>query len=109
MTQPPPLSASFQERPLWWDGMEFPRGLRDPLPRQVDVVVVGSGYTGMAAAREAAERGREVVVLESESLGWGASTRNAGMVHPGFKVSVGKLARAPAAGPLPATAVMAWL
>jgi glycine/D-amino acid oxidase-like deaminating enzyme len=75
--------------------MEFPRGLRDPLPRQVDVVVVGSGYTGMAAAREAAERGREVVVLESESLGWGASTRNAGMVHPGFKVSVGKLVRMP--------------
>jgi gamma-glutamylputrescine oxidase len=49
------------------------------------VVVVGAGNTGMAAAWEIARRGRSVVVLERHSLGWGASTRNGGMVLPDVK------------------------
>jgi glycine/D-amino acid oxidase-like deaminating enzyme len=39
----------------------------------------------MAAAR-LAWRGRSVALLEKHELGWGASSRNGGMVHPGFKV-----------------------
>jgi glycine/D-amino acid oxidase-like deaminating enzyme len=39
----------------------------------------------MAAAR-LAWRGRSVALLEKNELGWGASSRNGGMVHPGFKV-----------------------
>jgi glycine/D-amino acid oxidase-like deaminating enzyme len=39
----------------------------------------------MAAAR-LAWRGRSVALLEKHELGWGASGRNGGMVHPGFKV-----------------------
>ncbi|TME55004.1 MAG: FAD-binding oxidoreductase [Chloroflexi bacterium] len=58
-----------------------------PLPTEVDVVIVGGGYTGMMAAARLAERGRSVALLEKNELGWGASSRNGGMVHPGFKVS----------------------
>ena len=49
-------------------------------------MVVGGGYTGMMAAARLAQRGRSVALLETHELGWGASSRNGGMVHPGFKV-----------------------
>jgi glycine/D-amino acid oxidase-like deaminating enzyme len=51
----------------------------------VDVVIVGGGYTGTMAAARLAWRGRSVALLEKHELGWGASSRNGGMVHPGYK------------------------
>jgi glycine/D-amino acid oxidase-like deaminating enzyme len=57
----------------------------------VDVVIVGGGYTGMMAAARLAWRGRSVALLEKNELGWGASSRNGGMVHPGFKLDVATL------------------
>jgi len=47
---------------------------------------VGGGYTGTMAAARLAWRGRSVALLEKHELGWGASSRNGGMVHPGFKI-----------------------
>jgi glycine/D-amino acid oxidase-like deaminating enzyme len=79
------------DRPLWWEDVALPAGTDDDLPSEVDAVVVGGGYTGVTAARELARRGRTVVVLEKEKLGYGASTRNAGFVHPGLKASLAKL------------------
>jgi glycine/D-amino acid oxidase-like deaminating enzyme len=79
------------DRPLWWEDAELPDGSDDDLPSEADVVVVGGGYTGVTAARELARRGRAVLVLEKEQLGYGASTRNAGFVHPGLKASLAKL------------------
>ncbi|MEA2620622.1 MAG: hypothetical protein QOC97_1395 [Chloroflexota bacterium] len=55
------------------------------LPESADVVVIGGGYAGINAARELARRGVAVTVLEAKTLGWGASTRNGGIVHPGYK------------------------
>ncbi|KXP06856.1 NAD(P)/FAD-dependent oxidoreductase [Tsukamurella pseudospumae] len=43
-----------------------------------DVAVVGGGLAGMATALRLAERGVDVVLLESGYCGWGASSRNAG-------------------------------
>jgi glycine/D-amino acid oxidase-like deaminating enzyme len=77
--------------PLWWDDVELPAGSEDDLPSETDVVVVGGGYTGVAAARQLARSGRSVVLLEKEQLGFGASTRNAGFVHPGLKASLTQL------------------
>lgn len=65
--------------------------LADGLPAQVDVAVVGSGYTGLSAARTLLRGGATVAVLESETIGWGASSRNGGMTSPGVKQSIVKV------------------
>lgn len=46
------------------------------------VVVVGGGLGGMAAALRLAELGEDVVLVEADLCGWGASARNAGYVTP---------------------------
>jgi gamma-glutamylputrescine oxidase len=50
----------------------------------VDVCIIGAGLAGLTAAREIARLGWSVAVLEAQSIGWGASGRNAGVVLPGF-------------------------
>src|SRR5215831_8268226 len=62
-----------------------------PVPEMVDVAVIGAGFTGLSAARTLAKRGAKVAVLEAETIGWGASSRNGGMVLTGMKLGVNKL------------------
>ncbi len=73
--------------PFWTD--QFPRPADLPvaanLPDEVDVAIVGSGYTGLNAARVLAKSGATVAVLERHTIGWGASSRNGGMATPGIK------------------------
>jgi glycine/D-amino acid oxidase-like deaminating enzyme len=49
-------------------------------------VIVGAGYTGLSAARALARSGADVLVVEREDVGWGASSRNAGQVLTGLRV-----------------------
>ena len=77
----------MREQNYWLTTTEFPT--TDPartLPEAADVVVIGAGFTGLSAARTLAKRGAKVVVLESETIGWGASSRNGGMVLTGMKL-----------------------
>jgi glycine/D-amino acid oxidase-like deaminating enzyme len=55
------------------------------LPETVDVAVIGGGFTGLSAALALTRRGAGVAVLEAETFGWGASSRNGGMVLTGLK------------------------
>lgn len=57
-----------------------------PFPEKVDVAVIGAGYTGLSAAYTLAKQGVNVAVLEAESIGWGASSRNGGMALTGLKL-----------------------
>jgi glycine/D-amino acid oxidase-like deaminating enzyme len=61
------------------------------LPASVDVAVVGGGFCGLSGARTLAKRGVSVAVLEAETFGWGASSRNGGMVLSGLKLPAPKL------------------
>ena len=59
-----------------------------PLPEHVDVAVIGGGYTGLSAALTLAKQGITAAVLEANTIGWGASSRNGGMVLTGLKLGM---------------------
>jgi len=80
-----PLTAGYVSEPYWWDGVEFPAASSERPPAETDIVVIGAGYTGLAAAFEAARAGRAVVVVDRDDPIRGASSRSGGMVLPGLK------------------------
>jgi glycine/D-amino acid oxidase-like deaminating enzyme len=88
------LNPDYEKRPFWQATMpQLPSRAGRPLPDVADVVVVGGGYSGINAARELARRGVAVTLVEARNLGYGASTRNGGIVHPGYKWGPTELVR----------------
>jgi gamma-glutamylputrescine oxidase len=59
--------------------------------RKADFCIVGAGYTGLAAALEAATNGARVIVLEANAVGFAASGRNGGQIHTGWRKDQQKL------------------
>jgi len=51
-----------------------------------DVCVIGGGFTGLSAALHLAERGYDVILLEAQRVGFGASGRNGGQVGTGQRL-----------------------
>ena len=83
---------ALREQNYWLTTTEMPAAdASAPLPQRADVAVIGAGFTGLSAARTLAKRGAKVAVLESETIGWGASSRNGGMVLTGMKLGVNQL------------------
>src|SRR3981189_173899 len=80
---------TIKEKNYWLETVTTPaaQSARD-LPDSVDVAVVGAGFCGLSAARTLAKRGVNVAVLEAETFGWGASSRNGGMALTGMKLPV---------------------
>ncbi len=73
----------------WHTTVQMPDGTNlRPLPEKVDMAVIGGGFTGLSAARTLARAGASVAVLEANTIGWGASSRNGGMVLTGLKLSM---------------------
>lgn len=72
-----------------WDALLPPRVTKTDLPtsRRYRSIVVGAGYTGLAAARRLAELypDEPVLLLEASTIGEGASGRNSGylLINPG--------------------------
>jgi glycine/D-amino acid oxidase-like deaminating enzyme len=82
----------IQERNYWLTTVDMPcTDFTRALPETADLAVIGAGFTGLSAARTLAVKGAKVVVLEGETMGWGASSRNGGMVLTGMKLGVNKL------------------
>jgi glycine/D-amino acid oxidase-like deaminating enzyme len=81
----------IREQTFWLDTVEMPIPKARAFPDRVDVAVIGAGFTGLSAARTLAKRGATVAVLEAETVGWGASSRNGGMVLTGLKLGANTL------------------
>jgi len=66
---------------------------RRELPAQVDVAIVGGGFTGLSAALALAKRGASVAVFEAgERVAAEASGRNGGHVNNGLAVDYAEVA-----------------
>jgi gamma-glutamylputrescine oxidase len=55
---------------------------------EVDICVVGAGYSGLSTALHLAEKGYKVAIIEGARVGWGASGRNGGQVVNGLNASL---------------------
>ncbi len=84
--------SGVKQAPYWHDQLGAMPELSAQVPQSVDVLIVGSGFTGMSAAIETARGGRSTLVLDSHDPGFGCSTRNGGQISTSVKPSLDKLA-----------------
>ncbi len=76
--------AGIKNSPYWWEEAPRPDDPPPELPAEVDLLVVGGGSSGLCAARVLAQAGKSVLFCEAGFAGFGASTRNGGMLGPSF-------------------------
>ncbi len=81
------FAPTYQNAPYWWRRRATGDQDEAPLPHKTDVVVIGSGYTGLHAAIQTARAGRSTLVIDAEQIGWGCSTRNGGQISTSVKPS----------------------
>jgi glycine/D-amino acid oxidase-like deaminating enzyme len=84
-------APDVQNHAFWLDQLGPAPTTDSAPPARCDVLVIGSGYTGLSAAIEAAHGGREVVVIDAGVIGHGCSTRNGGQISTSIKPSLAKL------------------
>lgn len=78
----------MRHEPYWWSIAGEPTSPpKKSLPNEADIVIIGSGLTGLSAARTLSKAGKSVLALDSGAPGIGASSRNGGMVGGGQKMS----------------------
>jgi len=77
------FSPDVKMTPWWWEWAPREAPSQPVLPSDSEVAIVGSGFTALNAALTLARAGRQVVVLDSGSPGFGASSRNGGQVGSG--------------------------
>ncbi|MEL6477829.1 MAG: FAD-binding oxidoreductase [Pseudomonadota bacterium] len=87
------FAPGYKAEPFWWEASPRPAKTEVDLPASADVVVIGSGFTGLHAAIQTARGGRQTVVLDAEAAGWGCSSRNGGQVSTSIKPGYDALAR----------------
>jgi len=75
-----PETPNISYFPYWWEAAEPKPEIHELPTGAQDVVIVGGGYTGLSAALTLAKSGLSVVVLDSQLPGFGASSRNGGMI-----------------------------
>ena len=79
--------------PYWWQAAPPQDFNIDSWPERADVVIIGGGYTGFGAAIPLARAGLDVVILERDQIGSGASTRNGGITSGNLRLSFDDLAK----------------
>jgi glycine/D-amino acid oxidase-like deaminating enzyme len=83
----------YKSEPFWHD--EASNGLSSDvqLPTAVEVLVIGSGYTGLHTALQTSRAGRSTLVIDAGNPGEGCSTRNGGQISTSIKPSIEQLAK----------------
>ncbi len=74
------FSDDFKPQPFWWDATPCLVMDQQTLAQQVDVLIIGSGYTGLNCALETSAGGMDTLVIDAQSAGWGCSSRNGGQI-----------------------------
>jgi len=87
------FTEDFKQTPYWWDGAPLASSPQGVAPAEVDVAIVGAGYTGLHAAIQTARAGLSTSVFDAEAIGFGCSSRNGGQISPEFKYSLKALTR----------------
>jgi glycine/D-amino acid oxidase-like deaminating enzyme len=82
---------TINEKTFWLETVEIPTPVARDFPQQADVAIIGAGFTGLSAARTLAKSGASVAVFDAQTIGWGASSRNGGMVLTGLKLPASTL------------------
>lgn len=70
------LTDDFKPASVWLEGVARPQIDSTPLPGKAGIVVVGSGYTGLAAALEMKRLGANPIIVDTGAAGCGLVTPN---------------------------------
>ena len=87
------FTHDYKETAYWWDEVPAPEAGTTLPTSKSDVVIIGSGYTGLCAGIQTARGGRETLILDAERIGWGCSSRNGGQVSGLLKPSLTDLSK----------------
>ncbi|NUH64934.1 FAD-binding oxidoreductase [Sulfitobacter sp. S0837] len=61
--------------------------------QEIDICIVGAGYSGLSTGLHLAEKGYKVAIMEGARVGWGASGRNGGQIVNGLNASLQTIKR----------------
>ena len=79
----------YKAMPFWWEAARPGTDYSTEPPATTEILIVGSGYSGLSAALELARGGREVTVCDALAFGEGASTLSGGGVSAGINLGKG--------------------
>ena len=85
------MHANIITTPYWWDAAPPVDAPPAEWQKSVDVVIIGSGFTGFGAAIPLARAGLRVLIVEKNKIGSGASTRNGGITSGNLRYSFDQL------------------
>ena len=87
------FSPDYQEASFWLENPDLEVHQEGQPPTETDLLVIGSGYTGLNAAIQAARSGIETLVIDEGELGSGCSTKNGGQISTSIKPSLSSLTK----------------
>ncbi len=89
----PLFTDDYKPTPYWWEQAPLDESPNADLPSDVDVLIVGAGYTGLHAALQTARAGLSTLVVDAEEAGFGCSSRNGGQISTSIKFGYNKLSQ----------------
>ena len=87
------FAEDYKPTPYWWDQAPLDQSPNPDLPTDIDVVIVGAGYTGLHAALQTARAGLSTLVVDAEEAGFGCSSRNGGQISTSIKFGYNQLSK----------------